>query len=409
MRVLLVHDVLPEVFGWDMSKGEWRQKSRAVAAASAVVAVSRHTARSFLRAYASYPTASSAGGDDASLGRRDSSRTMPRAVLTAHNGVDTTIFRPRTVADACNDHQVVNTFRGLAGLDPATPYVMIVGSRHGYKNARAAYRALGLATTPTFTSARSSDEARISLAIVLVGGGPVVPEEAELLAELGRWSHVGAGSGVPGGGTDAVNDSLLAEGYSGAVALLHLSLGEGFGLTVLEAFACGCPVIAADIPPVREIAGLPDLGDPSVAEASRVSPVSPASTLGEVPAVPSSARPLPEASREVKAKAATTTAVDDGPPAPDGADSFGDGGGDTASSGERDGGRYDGGSFSLEGGLVLIENPASATQIWRAVRAVAAMGLERRAKASEALVRRAKVFGSWQPLAETLIKAAVED
>ncbi|CAN0559084.1 unnamed protein product, partial [Ectocarpus sp. 12 AP-2014] len=52
-----------------------------------------------------------------------------------------------------------------------------------------------------------------------------------------------------------VDDNLLAQGYAGARALLHLSLAEGFGLTVLEAFACGCPVIAADISPIREIAG----------------------------------------------------------------------------------------------------------------------------------------------------------
>jgi glycosyltransferase involved in cell wall biosynthesis len=40
-----------------------------------------------------------------------------------------------------------------------------------------------------------------------------------------------------------------------AVALVQPSLYEGFGLPVVEAMACGCPVVASDIAPIREIAG----------------------------------------------------------------------------------------------------------------------------------------------------------
>jgi glycosyltransferase involved in cell wall biosynthesis len=43
--------------------------------------------------------------------------------------------------------------------------------------------------------------------------------------------------------------------YQHARALLFPSLYEGFGLPVLEAFVLRCPVVAADIPPVREITG----------------------------------------------------------------------------------------------------------------------------------------------------------
>jgi len=43
--------------------------------------------------------------------------------------------------------------------------------------------------------------------------------------------------------------------YSGAVALVYPSLYEGFGLPILEAMACGCPVITSDQGSMKEIAG----------------------------------------------------------------------------------------------------------------------------------------------------------
>jgi glycosyltransferase involved in cell wall biosynthesis len=52
-----------------------------------------------------------------------------------------------------------------------------------------------------------------------------------------------------------VSDERLAELYAGAAALLYPSALEGFGFPVVEAFACGAPVIALRAGSVPEVAG----------------------------------------------------------------------------------------------------------------------------------------------------------
>jgi glycosyltransferase involved in cell wall biosynthesis len=51
----------------------------------------------------------------------------------------------------------------------------------------------------------------------------------------------------------AVTHADLPELYASADLLIGPSLSEGFGLVLAEALACGCPVIATDLPAVREI------------------------------------------------------------------------------------------------------------------------------------------------------------
>ena len=52
-----------------------------------------------------------------------------------------------------------------------------------------------------------------------------------------------------------IDDNILVELYSGASAFIMPSLWEGFGLPLLEAMACGTPVITSNISGLCEIAG----------------------------------------------------------------------------------------------------------------------------------------------------------
>jgi len=52
-----------------------------------------------------------------------------------------------------------------------------------------------------------------------------------------------------------ISDKDLAVLYNATEVVIYFSLYEGFGLPVLEAFSCKTPVIASDIPAIREVAG----------------------------------------------------------------------------------------------------------------------------------------------------------
>lgn len=52
-----------------------------------------------------------------------------------------------------------------------------------------------------------------------------------------------------------ISDEQLVKYYSNALAFIFPSIYEGFGIPPLEAQACGCPVLASDIPPHHEVIG----------------------------------------------------------------------------------------------------------------------------------------------------------
>jgi len=113
-------------------------------------------------------------------------------------------------------------------------YVIYVGTRNTYKNFPLFVQALAplLATEKT-------------LQVVCIGGGPFDDTERALLSRLGIADRVQQRS---------VRDSELAASYAHARAFVFPSLYEGFGIPILEAFACGCPTLVARASCFPEIA-----------------------------------------------------------------------------------------------------------------------------------------------------------
>ena len=78
-------------------------------------------------------------------------------------------------------------------------------------------------------------------------GGPMTAEQRRLARDLGVEDRI---LSVP-----FLDRSTLAAIYRHCAMLLLTSDREGFGLPALEALACGTPVVASNIPALREVGG----------------------------------------------------------------------------------------------------------------------------------------------------------
>jgi glycosyltransferase involved in cell wall biosynthesis len=149
-------------------------------------------------------------------------------------------------------------FRAAAPPDPAwlaarglpERYLLFVGNREPRKNLPtllAAYRQLLPGRVPDGgrgPGAAAAGAAEGVPPLVLVGppGWGEALDLAGLPAEAVR---------TPG----YLPEDDLARVVAGAAALAYPSWYEGFGLPALEALACGTPVVAADLPALREVLG----------------------------------------------------------------------------------------------------------------------------------------------------------
>jgi glycosyltransferase involved in cell wall biosynthesis len=201
--VAVVHDVAFALFPEYYSRAERFWMPRAIPAtmrrASAVVTVSEFSRDEIARLY----------GIDR------------ERITVAYDGVDASFHAPPLVP---------------APVD--RPYFLAVGNLQPRKNLLTLIRGFGelVRSDPTVPE-------RLVIAGQRSHGAETVLEEARALERSGTVVFLGY-----------VPDQQLVALLHGATAFCYPSIYEGFGLPVVEAMAAGTPVLASDIPVVREVA-----------------------------------------------------------------------------------------------------------------------------------------------------------
>jgi glycosyltransferase involved in cell wall biosynthesis len=114
-------------------------------------------------------------------------------------------------------------------------FILFVGSRVGYKN------------FSSFVKELSPLLKKFQLSLITVGGGKYSSSEQKLFTEFGISSLIYS---IP-----HASDRLLVQLYKQARIFVFPSYYEGFGLPVLEALQCGCPVLLSNNSSLPEVGG----------------------------------------------------------------------------------------------------------------------------------------------------------
>lgn len=151
--------------------------------------------------------------------------TSPDHISVLRNGVDLALFHPR-------DRHFLRHQLNLAGH-----VLLSVGNLVPLKGNHLTIEAL---------------ERLPDTHLVVVGEGPEKPRLRELAERLGLGQRVHFLGDIP--------QNELPLYYSGADALILASSREGWANVLLEAMACGTPVVATDVGGNREVVAAPEAG-----------------------------------------------------------------------------------------------------------------------------------------------------
>jgi glycosyltransferase-like protein len=167
------------------------------------------------------------------LWREFLAREYGREAVLVGNGVDTTQFSP--VPDAADA-----ALRVRLSLAPDAKVFLAIGGVEQRKNTIGVLDAFRIA------------HAQYPLSYLVIAGGASLLDHDAYLA---RFAAALEASGLPDGSvisTGPLPQALMPALYRAAAALVFPSIKEGFGLVVLEAMACGVPVVASRIAPFTE-------------------------------------------------------------------------------------------------------------------------------------------------------------
>jgi glycosyltransferase involved in cell wall biosynthesis len=165
-----------------------------------------------------------------------------RKLKLIHEAVDHELFRPGDAGAARAQ---------VAGYGVTKPFVLFVSSLWPYKNCDGLLRAWALAR------GELGDRQ-----LAIVGPG----RDEKYLAKLHALvAELGIGDDVVFVGGVSLDETVRF--YQAADVFVYPSFNETFGLPILEAMACGCPVVTSDTSAMPEIAGgaavLSDPHDPA--------------------------------------------------------------------------------------------------------------------------------------------------
>lgn len=197
--VFMAYDMIPEVMGANLEDPMWREKHHAITHATSYIAISENTAKDLQRFFPNIGAGQ---------------------ITVAHCGVSQN-FSPAS-------QQAIEQFKYKYGIHK---HYFLLGGLGGYKNG-----ILFLQAFNQLTNQQSFD-------IVVTGPNHQLPAEWRQLT-VGCTFH-----------SLQLSDEELRLAYAGAIALIYPSLYEGFGMPVIEAMACGCPVITTPNASLPEVAG----------------------------------------------------------------------------------------------------------------------------------------------------------
>lgn len=187
----MIHELYPQWFG--VNNATTQQKKRILSHADGIVAISENTKRDLMRLF-----------------------DVPESKIRV-------IYEANSMQLKCHDPRIVER-----------PYILFVGMRAGYKNFANLLQAF----------AHSSYRDEVDL--VCFGGGALSVAEQAMIHKAKLDEHVRQMAGA---------DTVLANLYTYAEALIYPSQYEGFGLPPLEAMHYGTPVLVSNASCIPEIVG----------------------------------------------------------------------------------------------------------------------------------------------------------